>query len=72
MWSMLYTNLSGNVLCLMVIMLTAYNSVDRAVGVNKQYVSITAYGFPLTAEAVGETPSSFSFPLPSRMFLHSL
>lgn len=60
------------IFCLMVMMLAAYNPVDRAVRVNKLYVSITAYGFTLTAEAVGGTPNSFSFSLPSLMFLHSL
>lgn len=46
--------------------------VDGAVHVIKQYVAITAYGFKLTPEAIGWTPSSFSFCLPSLLLLLSL
>lgn len=46
--------------------------VDGALQVIKQYVAITAYGFTLSAEAVGWTPNSFSFFLPSLLLLCSL
>lgn len=46
--------------------------VDGAVQVIKQYVVIIAYGFTLTAEAVGWTPNSFSFSLPSLLLFHAL
>lgn len=45
--------------------------VDGPLQVIKQYVAITAYGFTLSAEAVGWTPNSFSFFLPSLLLLHS-